>query len=71
MAVPNGEDLATVRTRLLIPRWHGGSRMRKLFWQMNVTLNGFMEGPKQELDRTAQVEDEDYWPSATGADATG
>lgn len=43
--------------------------MRKLFWQTNVTLNGFMEGPKQELDRTAQVEDEDYWPSATGADA--
>lgn len=34
--------------------------MRKLFWQMNVTLNGFMEGPKQELDRTAQVEDEDF-----------
>jgi hypothetical protein len=29
--------------------------MRKLFWQMNVTLDGFMEGPNQELNDTAQV----------------
>jgi dihydrofolate reductase len=34
--------------------------MRKLFWQMNVTLDGFMEGPNRELDHTAQVEDEDF-----------
>jgi hypothetical protein len=27
--------------------------MRKLFWQMNVTLDGFMEGPNRELEYTA------------------
>ncbi len=27
--------------------------MRNLFWQMNVTLDGFMEGPNRELDHTA------------------
>jgi dihydrofolate reductase len=34
--------------------------MRKLFWQMNVTLDGFMEGPNGELDHTAGVVDEDF-----------
>ena len=34
--------------------------MRKLFWQMNVTLDGFMEGPNRELNDTAQVVDEDF-----------
>jgi dihydrofolate reductase len=39
--------------------------MRRLFWQMNVTLDGFMEGPNQELDDTAQVLDEDFDRYAT------
>jgi dihydrofolate reductase len=34
--------------------------MRKLFWQMNVTLDGFMEGPKRELDYTAGFVDPDF-----------
>jgi dihydrofolate reductase len=34
--------------------------MRKLFWQMNVTLDGFMEGPNRELNHTAQVVDADF-----------
>jgi hypothetical protein len=34
--------------------------MRKLFWQMNVTLDGFMEGPNRELNDTAQIIDEDF-----------
>jgi dihydrofolate reductase len=34
--------------------------MRKLFWQMNVTLDGFMEGPNRELNFTAQYEDQDF-----------
>jgi dihydrofolate reductase len=34
--------------------------MRRLFWQMSVTLDGFMEGPNRELDDTAQVVDEDF-----------
>jgi dihydrofolate reductase len=34
--------------------------MRKLVWQMNVTLDGFMEGPNRELDFTARFEDEDF-----------
>jgi len=34
--------------------------MRKLFWQMSVTLDGFMEGPNRELNDTAQVVDEDF-----------
>jgi hypothetical protein len=40
--------------------------MRKLFWQMNVTLDGFMEGPKRELDDTAQVVNEDFDQSLLG-----
>ncbi|MFN2386858.1 MAG: dihydrofolate reductase family protein [Thermoanaerobaculia bacterium] len=32
--------------------------MRKLFWQMMVTLEGFMEGPNRELDW--HVADEDF-----------
>jgi dihydrofolate reductase len=39
--------------------------MRKLFWQMNVTLDGFMEGPNRELTDTAQVVDEDFDRYAT------
>jgi dihydrofolate reductase len=39
--------------------------MRRVFWQMNVTLDGFMEGPKRELDYTAQVVDEDFDRYAT------
>jgi dihydrofolate reductase len=39
--------------------------MRKLFWQMSVTLDGFMEGPNQELDHTAGVEDADFDRYAT------
>ncbi len=39
--------------------------MRKLFWQMNVTLDGFMEGPNRELDYTAHVVDEDFDRYAT------
>ena len=34
--------------------------MRKLSWQMNVTLDGFMEGPNRELNDTTQVVDEDF-----------
>lgn len=34
--------------------------MRKLFWQMNVTLDGFMEGPNRELDYTAEFADPDF-----------
>ncbi|MCI0662266.1 MAG: dihydrofolate reductase family protein, partial [Acidobacteria bacterium] len=34
--------------------------MRKLFWQMNVTLDGFMEGPNRELNDTAGIVDEDF-----------
>ena len=32
---------------------------------MNVTLDGFMEGPNRELDDTAQVVDEDFDRYAT------
>ena len=39
--------------------------MRKLFWQMSVTLDGFMEGSKRELNYTAQVEDKDFDRYAT------
>jgi dihydrofolate reductase len=39
--------------------------MRRLFWQMNVTLDGFMEGPNRELNDTAQVVDEDFDRYAT------
>jgi dihydrofolate reductase len=34
--------------------------MRKLFWQVSVTLDGFMEGPNRELDHTAGFEDPDF-----------
>jgi dihydrofolate reductase len=34
--------------------------MRKLFWQINATLDGFMEGPHQELDDTAGFTDPDF-----------
>jgi dihydrofolate reductase len=34
--------------------------MRKLFWQMNVTLDGFTEGPNRELDYTAGFVDQDF-----------
>ncbi len=34
--------------------------MRRLFWHMNVTLDGFMEGPNRELEYTAQILDEDF-----------
>jgi dihydrofolate reductase len=34
--------------------------MRRLFWQMSVTLDGFMEGPNRELQHTAHVVDEDF-----------
>jgi dihydrofolate reductase len=39
--------------------------MRKLFWQMNVTLDGLMEGPHHELDYTAQFPDPDFDRYAT------
>ena len=39
--------------------------MRKLFWQMSVTLDGFMEGPNHELDDTAGFEDQDFDRYAT------
>lgn len=38
----------------------GEDGMRTLFWQINVTLDGFMEGPNRELDDTAQFVDEDF-----------
>ncbi len=34
--------------------------MRKVFWQISATLDGFMEGPDRELDDTAQVADKDF-----------
>jgi dihydrofolate reductase len=34
--------------------------MPKLFWQMNVTLDGLMEGPNHELDDTAGVKDSGF-----------
>ena len=39
--------------------------MRKLFWQMSVTLDGFMEGPNHELDDTAGFQDQDFDRYAT------
>jgi dihydrofolate reductase len=41
------------------------TNMRKVFWQMNVTLDGFMEGPNRELNYTAQVVDRDFDSYAT------
>jgi dihydrofolate reductase len=43
----------------------GENAMRKLFWQMNVTLDGFMEGPNRELDYTAGFADPDFDRYAT------
>jgi dihydrofolate reductase len=34
--------------------------MRKLFWQMSVTLDGFIEGPNRELTHTAEFADPDF-----------
>lgn len=34
--------------------------MRKLFWQISMTLDGFMEGPNRELDDTAGLADPDF-----------
>ena len=34
--------------------------MRKLFWQMNVTLDGFIEGPNREFHDTAEFADPDF-----------
>jgi dihydrofolate reductase len=34
--------------------------MRRLFWQISVSLDGFMEGPNHELDDTAQIQDPDF-----------
>jgi dihydrofolate reductase len=34
--------------------------MRRLFWQISTSLDGFMEGPNRELDYTAQVVDKDF-----------
>jgi dihydrofolate reductase len=34
--------------------------MRNLFWQINVSVDGFMEGPNHELDDTAQTADAQF-----------
>jgi dihydrofolate reductase len=34
--------------------------MRKLFWQISATLDGFMEGPNHELTDTAEISDPDF-----------
>lgn len=34
--------------------------MRKLFWQISMTLDGFMEGPDRELTDTAEISDPDF-----------
>lgn len=34
--------------------------MPNLFWQMNVTLDGFIEGPNRDLTHTAGVTDADF-----------
>ena len=39
--------------------------MRKLFWQMSVSLDGFMEGPNRELTHTAEFRDPDFDPYAS------
>ena len=39
--------------------------MRKLFWQINATLDGFMEGPNRDLTHTAGVVDQDFDRYAT------
>jgi dihydrofolate reductase len=35
-------------------------KQRKLFWQMSVTLDGFMEGTHRELTDTAEFADKDF-----------
>jgi dihydrofolate reductase len=32
----------------------------RLIWQVNVSVDGFIEGPAGELDRTGQIEDEEF-----------
>lgn len=39
--------------------------MRRVFWQISMSLDGFMEGPNRELDYTAQVVDKDFERYAT------
>lgn len=34
--------------------------MRRLFWQINVTLDGYMEGPDHGLEHTAEIVDKDF-----------
>jgi dihydrofolate reductase len=34
--------------------------MRKLFWQISATLDGYMEGPDHDLKDTAEVADPDF-----------
>jgi dihydrofolate reductase len=34
--------------------------LRRLFWQISTTLDGFMEGPNRELSDTAGVNDPDF-----------
>lgn len=34
--------------------------MRKLFWQISATLDGYMEGPDKELKDTAEIADPDF-----------
>jgi dihydrofolate reductase len=34
--------------------------MRRLFWQLSVALDGFMEGPNRELKDTTEVVDKDF-----------
>lgn len=39
--------------------------MRRVFWQISTSLDGFMEGPNRELDYTAGVVDKDFERYAT------
>ncbi len=34
--------------------------MRNIFWQISSTLDGYMEDPDGKLDRTAEIEDEEF-----------
>ncbi|HJX26866.1 MAG TPA: hypothetical protein VJ885_03060 [Thermoanaerobaculia bacterium] len=34
--------------------------MRKLFWQISATLDGYMEGPDHDLKETAEIADPDF-----------
>lgn len=40
--------------------------MRKLFWQISTTLDGFMEGPDHDLSDTAMLHDPDFERYAGG-----